>query len=272
MTQTATVTRLTLEQLGAMCKEKAPDKLPLFEEVSRDLTNPLNDRIACKEKLEVFVRCPVRFRVVGNEELYSWEGKNGTYELGLMKAPRDSTPEVVEESPLLFEVPPEAQAEPPAEPEQPRSEPQEAQAQQAQPAPSGLFAALAALLGDVTLLMTVARTGEEAGEPVLTVTVVPQGEEEGLSPVCLEGSVTELEVHFVSALTSKAESKKRLERAVAEMKAADKELEEAKKQEAEAKREQAESKKKAAEKKEAKVEEKEETKEPKAPEPQAALF
>ena len=98
--------------------------------------------------------------------------------------------------------------------------------------------------------MTVARTGEEGKEPVLTVTVVPQGETESVTPVCLTGRVAELDAHFVTALESKAESRKRLEQAVADLKAADKELEEAKKAEAEAKRKQAASKKKAVEKKE----------------------
>ena len=123
--------------------------------------------------------------------------------------------------------------------------------------------------------MTVAKTGEEGEEPVLTVTVVPQGETESFTPVCLTGNVSELDTHFVAALTTKAENKKSLEQAVADLKAADKELEEAKKVEAEIKRKQAASKKKAAEKKE---DEKEPAKvevapaEPPKPEPQEALF
>ena len=139
-----------------------------------------------------------------------------------------------------------------------------------------LFAALAALLGDSTLLMTVARTGEEGEEPVLTVTVVPQGETESFTPICLTGSVSELDTHFVAALESKAENKKSLEQAVADLEAADKELEEAKKVEAETKRKQAASKKKAAEKKEEGEKEpaKEEAAPPESPkpEPQEALF
>ena len=53
----------------------------------------------------------------------------------------------------------------------------------------GLFTALSDLLGDSTLLMTVAPTGEADRQPVLTVTVVPQGEEDAFSPVCLTGTV-----------------------------------------------------------------------------------
>lgn len=75
--------------------------------------------------------------------------------------------------------------------------------------------------------MTVARTSEKGKEPVLTVTVIPQGEE-AFTPICLEGTVSELDTHFVSALTAKAESKKSLAQQIEALKAADKALEEAK--------------------------------------------
>ena len=114
----------------------------------------------------------------------------------------------------------------------------------------GLFAALSALLGDTTLLLTVARTGEADGEPVLTVTVVPQSDLPGLTPVCLEGSAAELDAHLVAALTAKAESKGRIEEQIEALKAADKALEEAKKAETAAKTRQVDAKKKGLKDKE----------------------
>jgi PRTRC genetic system protein E len=278
MTQAATTTKLTLEQLGAMCREKAPDRLPLFEEISQDLMNPLNDRIACKEKLEAFVRCPVRFRVAGNEELYSWEGKQGTYELGLMRAPQE-TAQAAPESPLALEKPQEAQAEPPATREakgEPQADPapseerEQPQAyQEAEPTPSpGTFTALAALLGEATLLMTVARSGEGGDEPVLTVNVVPKSEGEmPFAPVSLEGKASELDKHFVQAIQAKAEGQRCIREATLELKAADEALAQAKKQEAEAKKKEAEAKKKSALKKE-----NAQTEETKAQKQQDALF
>ena len=136
-----------------------------------------------------------------------------------------------------------------------------------------MFTALLGLLGDSTLLMTVARTGEESDAPVLTVTVVPQGEE-AFSPICLTGSVSELDVHFIAALTTKAASRESLAEQVAALKIADQALEEAKKQEVATKTKQAEAKKKSVQKKEeeAKAEEKKVEEKQGAEKPQEKLF
>lgn len=116
-----------------------------------------------------------------------------------------------------------------------------------------MFAVLSKLLGDATLLMTVAHTGEASGKPSLTVTVVSEGESD-LSPICLEGTAGELDTHFVSALSGRAGTKAGLEAQIEALKAADKALEAAKKAEVEAKNKQAETKKKSTQKKEAEVE------------------
>ena len=133
----------------------------------------------------------------------------------------------------------------------PQPETTENAAEAATGAIPGLFTALSNLLGDSTLLMTVAPTGEADGQPVLTVTVVPQGEEDTFSPVCLTGTVAELDTHFVSALTAKADAKKSLTEQIEALAAADKALEEAKKAEVAAKAKQTEAKNKATQKKEA---------------------
>jgi PRTRC genetic system protein E len=137
---------------------------------------------------------------------------------------------------------------------------------------AGLFTALAELLGDTTLLMSISRTGDEQGQPVLIVNVVPKGEGDTapFTPLSLEGTVSELDAHFLTAIQSKAESRKRLEEAIAEEKEADRALADAKKQEAEVKKKQAEAKKKSAEKKEEQV--RVEEKKAEAAKQQEALF
>ena len=223
------------------------------------------------------IGCEVEVRNDQGLSTYCWTGRSGPFEMKVPK-PFDPTPQRPNETQQQAQVqseesetPPEAprraleslatsEARDDDAPEAPEADPEgqnttdEKGTSEPEPAPPaatarGLFAALAALLGDSTLLMAVAKTGEEGKESVLTVTVVPQGETESFTPVCLTGSVSELDTHFVAALTTKAENKKSLEQAVADLKAADKELEEAKKVESETKRKQAASKKKAAEKK-----------------------
>lgn len=121
--------------------------------------------------------------------------------------------------------------------------------------------------------MTVARTGKASDEPVLTVTVVPQGDE-AFTPICLTGSVSELDTHFIAALTAKAASRDSFAKQVEALKIADQALEEAKKQEVAAKNKQIEAKKKSVQKKEeeAKAEEKRVEEKHGAEKPQEKLF
>lgn len=265
MTQTAqSPIQLTLAAIVAKFRESHPSFVEPFERLKPDLEAGTG-----AQGLANLIGCEVDKRVEQGLSVYSWVGSKGPFELRVPK-PFDPHPQrpgetqqqaQVQMEPLAPQAPPEAPQEAP-EPREDTPEPSEAAVQSpedASPAkevpetivgtPAGLFTALAELLGDSTLLMTVARTGEQGKEPVLTVTVVPQAED-AFTPVCLEGTVGELDSHFVSALTAKASSKKSLVEQVEALKAADKALEEAKKKEVEAKSKQAEAKKKSAEKKE----------------------
>ena len=270
MTQSAEPSQITFSAMRDLFTQKFPDRVGPFDQVKPELEAGRG-----AQALASLIGCEVEVRDEPGFSTYCWTGRSGPFELKMPKpfepAPqRPSEPqqqqvqELVEE-PVALPV----EAEPEQVEQSPHPEPE--------PVPptatmQGLFAALATLLGDSTLLMTVARTDKEGEEPVLTVTVVPQGEAESFTPVCLTGSVTELDAHFVAVLESKAESRKGIEQAVANLKAADKELEEAKKKEADEKRKQAEAKKKST----AKLQEPAKTEtappEPPKPEPQEALF
>ncbi len=264
MTQTAPTVQLTLESMLAKFKDKHPTLIEPFEKIRPELeegtgTKALANLISC----EVDVATEQGFFV------YSWSGQNSPFELRVPK-PFDPHPQhsgEMQQQTQVQEAEPEPEptpqttqdgAEPAVDPPAPEetAPPGEKAPEAVETTPSGLFTALAALIGDSTLLMTVARTSEEGKEPVLTVTVIPQGEE-AFTSVCLEGTVEDLDTHFVSALTARAESKKSVAQQIEALKAADKALEEAKKQEVAAKNKQTEAKKKAADKKEeqAKVEE-----------------
>jgi PRTRC genetic system protein E len=272
MTQSAEPSQITFSAMRDLFAQKFPDRVRPFDQVKPELEAGKG-----AQALANLIGCEVEVRDEQGFSTYCWTGRSGPFEMKVPKpfdpAPqRPSEPqqqrqvqEVVEETvELPVEAAPEQVEEsPPAEPES---------APPAATITKGLFATLAVLLGESTLLMTVARTGEEGEEPVLTVTVVPQGETECITPVCLTGSATELDAHFVAALESKAESRKRLEQAVADLKAADKELEEAKKEEVEAKRKQTEAKKKSTAKLEEPAKVEAAPPEPPKPEPQEALF
>ena len=269
MTQSAEPSQITFSAMRDLFAQKFPDRVGPFDQVK-----PALEAGRGAQALANLIGCEVEVRDEPGFSAYCWTGRSGPFELKMPKPfepapqrpsePQQQVQDLVEEPVALPDeaAPTQIEQSQPAEPE---------------PAPraattQGLFAALAALLGDSTLLMTVARTGEEGEEPVLTVTVVPQGETESVTPVCLTGSVTELDAHFVTVLESKAESRKRIEQAVADLKAADKDLEEAKKKEVEEKRKQAEAKKKSAAKPEEPAKVEAAPPEPPKPEPQEALF
>ena len=296
MTQSASPSQITLSGMRDLFAQKFPDLVEPFDQLKSDLEGGKG-----AQALGDLIKCEVGVHTDQGFSTYRWTGKNGPFELKVPKPfepqphrpsetqqqaqvrseepePPHEAPQSVPESSMASETQDDTPEVPEAD-----SEDQAATEEVAEPEPApataitqGLFAALAQLLGDSTLLMTVARTGEEGKEPVLTVTVVPQGETESVTPICLTGRVAELDAHFVTALESKAESRERLEQAVADLKAADKELEEAKKAEAETKRKQAARKKKSVEKLEATKQEPGKAEavppEPPKPEPQEALF
>lgn len=266
MTQTGQKpVQLTLAAMLAKFKDTHPQLVAPFEQIKPDLEQGTG-----QQALANLIHCEVEARTEQGLTIYKWEGKSNTFELSVPK-PFDPHPQRSSETQQQAQV----QEEPQAPPEAPRDTPEPAQASEPQPedipelepgipelpegvgtasetvleAAPGMFASLAALLGDSTLLMTVARTGKEDDEPVLTVTVVPQ-EENSFTPLCLEGNVSELDTHFVAALAAKAESKKSLAEQIEAAAAADKALEEAKKKEVEAKNKQVAAKNKATQKKE----------------------
>ena len=268
MTQSAEPSQITFSAMRDLFAQKFPDRIEPFDQVKPDLEAGRG-----AQALANLIGCEVEVRDEPGFSTYCWTGRSGPFELRMPK-PFEPAPHRPSEQQQVRELVEEPVALPvEAAPEQ-AEESSPAEPEPAPPAATtqGLFAALAALLGDSTLLMTVARTGKEGDEPVLTVTVVPQGETQSFTPVCLTGSVTELDAHFVSALESKAESRKRLEQAVADLKAADKELEDAKKKEVEEKRKQAEAKKKVTAKPEEPAKTEAIPPEPPKPEPQEALF
>jgi PRTRC genetic system protein E len=247
VTQSASPSQITLSAMRDLFVQKFPDLVGPFDQVKLDLEAGKG-----AQALANLIGCEVEVRDDQGFSTYCWTGRSGPFEMKVPK-PFDPQPQRPSEPQQQMQVqePVQEGVELPVEaaPEQVEESPP-AEPEPAPPAATtqGLFAALAALLGESTLLMTVARTGEEGKEPVLTVTVVPQGEE-AITPVCLTGRVSELDTHFISALESKAESKKSLAEQVEALKAADKSLEGAKKQEVDAKNKQAEAKKKAAQKK-----------------------
>ncbi len=270
MTQSAEPSQITFNAMRDLFAQKFPDRVGPFDQIKPELEAGKG-----AQALANLIGCGVEVRDELGFSTYCWTGRSGPFELKMPKPFEPAPQRPSEPQPQQVQEPIEEPVALPAEAEPAQAE--ESQPAEPEPAPpaattQGLFAALAALLGDSTLLMTVARTGEEGEEPVLTATVVPQGETESFTPVCLTGSVTELDAHFVAALENKAESRKRLEQAVADLKAADKELEEAKKKEVDEKRKHAEAKKKSAAKPEEPAKTETTPPEPPKPEPQEALF
>lgn len=286
MTQTAQKpVQLTLEAMVAKFRDSRPDLIAPFEQIKPELEAGTG-----AQALSNLIATEVKTRFEGGLSVYCWTGKTDAFELNVAKPfdPQPQRPSEAQQQAQAQElraapaVPPEAPgpvqtteaAETPPADHPSLPETTENAAEAATEATPGLFTALSDLLGDSTLLMTVARTGEAGGQPVLTVTVVPQGEEDAFSPVCLTGTVAELDTHFVSALSVKADAKKSLEAQIEALAAADKALEEAKKAEVAAKNKQTEAKKKAAQKKEEeeKAEEKKAEEKAKAEKSQEALF
>ena len=241
--------QLTLESMLARFRDKHPALVEPFERLRLEL-----ERGEGAQGLANLIGCEVEAETSGSLNIYRWRGHSGQFE---MQVPGPFDPQ--QQAQVQTEAVPAssprnvAEAADELEPRADVVEPPEVA--EAVPAPvlattPGLFAALSALLGDTTLLLAVARTGEADGEPLLTVTVVPQADLPGLTPVCLEGSAAELDAHFVAALTAKAECKRRIEAQIEALEAADKALEEVKKAETAAKTKQVDAKKKGLKDKE----------------------
>ena len=281
MTQTAQKpVQLTLEKVVAKFRDSRPDLIAPFEHIKPDLEAGTG-----AQALGNLIATEVKTRSEGGLTVYCWTGKTDAFELNVDKpfGPQpqrpseaqqqaQAAPKVLSEAPEPVRTTEAAETPPADHPSLPETT--ESTAEAAAEATPGLFTALSDLLGDSTLLMTVARTGEADGQPVLSVTVVPQSEEDAFSPLCLTGTIAELDTHFVSALSAKADSKKSLEAQIEALTAADKALEEAKKAEVAAKNKQTEAKKKATQKKEeeAKAEEKKAEEKAEAEKSQEALF
>ena len=254
MTETAQrPKRLSLGELQTLFEESYPQLVEPFA-----LAKPKLEDGTGQQDLANLIGCEVALRQESGLYLYSWSGTKGNAHE--MRVPKAFDPQPVRANETQQQAQVQA-SEPTSELEVPDpategTEPEPVQGaapeviERTEAPTGGMFAVLAELLGDATLLMTVAHTGEAEGEPRLTVTVVSEGES-GLSPICLEGSATELDEHFVAALTSKVDAKAGLKAQIEALKAADKALEEAKKEEVAAKNKQAEAKKKSAQKKEA---------------------
>ena len=257
--------QLTLESMLAKFRDKHPALVEPFERLKLEL-----ERGEGAQPLANLIGCEVALETRGGLHVYGWQGQTGHFELHVPR-PFEPQPQQqgAQEPPAV--VPESVPADEPESPPSPSAEPEPGPAQAVTP---GLFAVLAALLGDGTLLMTVARTGEEGGAPLLNVTVVPHGDAPGLEPVCLEGTAGELDTHIVTALTAKADGRRRIEAQIEALKAADKALEEAKKVEVAAKNKQVDAKKKGLKDKEGqeKAEAQKVEPAPEAPQPQAALF
>ena len=239
---------LTLESMLGRFRDKHIALVGPFEDLKPEL-----ERGEGAQPLANLIGCEVALETRGGLHAYGWRGQTGRYEL---QVPRPFDPEPHRREPEQpSAVPIAGEGTPPGpsdEPEPPAAPPAGAGPEPgpAPAAPPGLFAALAALLGDATLLLTVAKTGEADGAPLLSVTVVPHGDAPGLAAVGLEGTAGELDVHFVAALTAKADGRRRIEDQIEALKAADKALEEAKKAEVAAKNKQTDAKKKAVKVKE----------------------
>ena len=255
MTQTVPTVQLTLESMLAKFRDKHRDLIAPFEKIRPELEEGTGAKA-----LANLISCEVDVKAEQGFFVYSWTGQNNPFELRVPK-PFDPHPQHSGEMQQQAQVQ-EAEPEPTPQTAQDGAElaadppaPEEATPlaevgpEDVKKTAKPFFWSLAQLLGESTMVMTVAITGEKNKEPSLTVTVLPQGEET-FPPLCLEGTGTELDQDFFTALYSRAESKKSLAEQIEALKAADKALEEAKKQEVAAKTKQTDAKKKATDKKE----------------------
>ena len=192
---------------------------------------------------------------------YRWEGRSGTFKLQVSK-PFDPNPPRLSQTQhaqlqgeeLLAQTPPEVVSQKAPEPLDTPPEPPEATSlsEEASEKPelvrntSGIFSALANLIGESTLLTTLCKHGDD-----LSVTLTPFGDDKASTApsITLTATAAELDEGFVQAVAVKTESRKALAEQIEALEEAEKELVDAKKAETEAKTKDAKEKKVAAGKK-----------------------
>lgn len=264
MTQTAQKPiSLTLESMLAKFKESFPHLVAPFEAIKPEL-----ERGEGAQALANLIGCEVEAQDEQGLNLYRWEGRSGVFEMRVPKPfdpnrQRSSEPQrqahvqVQSEEPSTpREAPreateasdrPEAEGDTQLPPEE--SSPSAGAADKPEPAreyipvAAGMFSALAELIGESTLLMTLCKHGDD-----LTVTVTPFSDDKdsNVQSIALTATAAELDEGFVQAIRVKTEGRKALAEQIEALKAAEKELVDAKKAETDAKTKEADKRKKAA--------------------------
>jgi len=264
MTQTAQKSiSLTFESMLAKFKESFPNLVAPFEAIKPDL-----ERGEGAQALANLIGCEVEARPEQGLSIYRWEGRSGVFEMRVPK-PFDPHPQRPGETQQQAQV--QVQGEEPSTPQEaPREATEASDRPEAEgdaqlppeesspsagaadkpgpvrediPVAAGMFSALAELIGESTLLMTLCKHGDD-----LTVTVTPFGDdkESNVQSIALTATAAELDEGFVQAIRVKTEGRKALAEQIEALKAAEKELVDAKKAETDAKTKEADKRKKAA--------------------------
>ena len=262
MTQTAQKPiSLTLESMLAKFKESFPNLVAPFEKIRPDL-----ERGEGAQALANLIGCEVEARDEQGLNLYRWEGRSGMFEMRVPKSfnPHPQRPSETQQQAQTQSEEPSTQQEAPREAteasDRPEAEgdtqlpPEESApsagaadkpepARENIPVAAGMFSALAELIGESTLLMTLCKHGDD-----LTVTVTPYGDdkESNVQSIAVTATAAELDEGFVQAVRVKTEGRKALAEQIEALKAAEKELVDAKKAETDAKTKEADKRKKAA--------------------------
>lgn len=248
---------LTLESMLAKFAQSHPHLVAPFEKIKPEL-----ERGEGAQALANLITCEVEAQDEQGLTRYRWEGRSGVFEMRVPK-PFDPNPQRLNEAQQQAQVQDE---EPPVQTEQEAQtpntslepmndipEPPEAtlpgeevteEVGPVRKVTAGMFSALAELIGESTLLMTLCKHGDD-----LTVTVTPFGDdkESAVGSIALTATAAELDEGFVQAIAVKTAGRKALAEQIEALKEAEKELVDAKKAETEAKTKEADKKKKTAE-------------------------
>lgn len=291
MTQTAEKPiALSYDKLHEKFEQNFPTLLAPLEQIKEKL-----DRGEGAQDLANIISCEVKETEEPTAFVYTWTGQKGqVFECRVLKPfepkPERKTevsqdaPEAPEESSSLQESTGDAQvaeegAHAPVEAEETSHATPKVEAETGEPTPEptipnsspGLFSALAKLIGDTTLLMTLAKHDDD-----LTVNVMPFGEDKdsSIAAICLTGTPAELDEGFAQAIAVKVQGRQSLAEQIEAIKAAEKKLADAKKAEADTKKAEAAKKTKVAEakKKEEEKKKQDEEKEAERAKSQEALF
>lgn len=254
---------LTLESMLAKFKESFPNLVAPFEAIKPEL-----ERGEGAQALANLIGCEVEAQDEQGLNLYRWEGRSGVFEMRVPK-PFDPHPQRPGETQQQAQV--QVQSEEPSTPQEAPREATEASdgpkaegdtrlpseegltsagaadksepARENIPVAAGVFSALAELIGESTLLMTLCKHGDD-----LTVTVTPFGDDKATSvqSVALTATAAELDESFIQAITVKTQGRKALAEQIQALEAAEKELVDTKKAETDAKTKEADKRRKAA--------------------------